>query len=182
MTLILPRFACALLVATALIGAEPPPPAHIRNFGEVNSTIYRGGEPSLTGLQELSGFGVRLVIDLRETGSATMREQAEVEHLGMHYVNVPLSPWSAPAPDEVSTVLSMLLHAGPEPIFVHCRRGKDRTGTVIACYRIQHDRWNNLRALSEAQEFGMSRAERGMRSFILHFSPLPAPLPLVASH
>ncbi|MDQ2710642.1 MAG: tyrosine-protein phosphatase [Acidobacteriota bacterium] len=174
----MPRFLCAFLVATALSGAEPSVPAHIRNFGEVNSTIFRGGEPSPTGLQELSGFGVRLVIDLREAGSATVREQTEVEHLGMHYVNVPLSPWSAPAPDEVNTVLSMLLHAGPEPIFVHCRRGKDRTGTVIACYRIQHDRWDNLRALAEAQEFGMSRAERSMRSFILHFSPLP----LVASH
>jgi hypothetical protein len=41
---------------------------------------------------------------------------------------------------------------------------------VIACYRIQHDGWGNDRALEEAKEYGMSFVERGMRSFILHFS------------
>ena len=47
------------------------------------------------------------------------------------------------------------------PVFVHCRRGADRTGTAIACYRIEHDHWTNQQALAEAKTFGMSSMEVG---------------------
>jgi protein tyrosine/serine phosphatase len=60
---------------------------------------------------------------------------------------------------------------------VHCWRGKDRTGTIIACYRIQHDGWSSRQALKEAEQRGLSHAEFGMRSFILKFSPLDLPAP-----
>jgi tyrosine-protein phosphatase SIW14 len=60
-------------------------------------------------------------------------------------------------------------------IYVHCLRGKDRTGTVVACYRIQHDGWDNERALAEAKGYGMSRLEVAMQSYILHFTPLALP-------
>jgi hypothetical protein len=43
---------------------------------------------------------------------------------------------------------------------------------VIACYRIQHDGWDNRRALAEARDYGMSHLEVAMQSFILHFTPL----------
>ncbi len=114
-----------------------------------------------------------MVIDLRESGQATLREQQQVQQLGMKYVNVPFRPWSAPTPAQMRTVLFLLMNRGNNSIFVHCRRGKDRTGTVIACYRIQHDGWKNVRALEEAREFGMSWTERGMRAFVLSFSPFP---------
>jgi protein tyrosine/serine phosphatase len=33
----------------------------------------------------------------------------------------------------------MLQNKSRGPIFIHCRRGADRTGTVVALYRIEHD-------------------------------------------
>jgi protein tyrosine/serine phosphatase len=136
--------------------------------------LYRGAVPSNVALEELHAQGIKLVVDLREKGGDTLRERQEVTALGMHYVSVPLSPWSAPTPDQVRSVLSFF---GNQPIFVHCRRGKDRTGTIIACYRIQHDGWSNTRALEEANHYGMSHMERAMRSFILRFSPAAIPVP-----
>lgn len=161
-----------LLFAVALAGTEPPSPAHVRNFGQVDKTLYRGAEPSALGLQELGAAGVKIIVDLRESGQATIRERQQAEQLGMKYVNVPFPPFSAPANEQVRTVLQLLLNHGSQPLFLHCRRGKDRTGTMIACYRVQHDGWTNIRALAEANEYGMSRAEREMRSFVRHFSPL----------
>jgi protein tyrosine/serine phosphatase len=129
-------------------------------------------------MQDLQRRGVRLIIDLRESGTATLREGDQARQLQMQYVNVPLPPFSAPAKDDVSRVLVLLAQRGEVPVFVHCRRGKDRTGTVIACYRMQRDGWDRAQAMAEAERYGMSWTERGMRSFIRHFSPLaPATLP-----
>jgi tyrosine-protein phosphatase SIW14 len=162
-----------LLGCTEIVaGADAAPVRHIRNFGQVNANLYRGAEPSSAGLAELQGRSVRWVIDLRQHSQQTLREQREVENLGMHYVNVPFRPWSAPTPGQIRAVLTLLLNRPDQAIFVHCRRGKDRTGTVIACYRIQHDGWTDARALEEANHYGMSQLERAMRSFVLHFSPL----------
>ena len=82
---------------------------------------------------------------------------------------------SAPSDADVAKVLSLFEDSNSGPVFVHCRQGMDRTGTVIACYRIQHDNWTNRRALEEAENYGMSHAERSMRSYILHFTPLTLP-------
>jgi len=92
-----------------------------------------------------------------------------VEAAGIRYVLVPLSGLAAPSPRDISKLLDLLDSEANWPVFVHCQRGSDRTGTVIACYRIAHDHWDNRKALAEAQSFGMSRAEIAMRHFILHF-------------
>jgi protein tyrosine/serine phosphatase len=167
----------SLLVFTFVLSWAPgfaanPPAADVRNLGQVNDHLYRGAAPTAVALQELGAMGVNLVIDLRETGKESGVEKAQAEKLGMRYINVPLRPTSAPTQAEMSHILSLLSENEKARIFVHCRRGKDRTGTVIACYRIQHDGWANKKAQAEANGYGMSRVERGMRSFIVHFTPL----------
>ncbi len=152
--------------------AADAPVIHLRNFGQVNDHVYRGGEPTEEGLRELGAAHVVLDIDLRESGVATETERRIATGLGMQYVNVPLPQLSAPNVDQVKRVLSLMAADDAGKIFVHCRRGKDRTGTIVACYRIQHDGWDSGRAIEEARSYGMSRTERGMRAFILHFKPL----------
>jgi tyrosine-protein phosphatase SIW14 len=161
-----------ILLAQAILYAAGPPAPHVRNFGELNDHLYRGGTPSAVGLEELHALGVKVIVDLRSSGEGTDVESQQVHKLGMKYVNVPLGAWSAPTQAQLEQILPYLFRSDTEPVFIHCRRGKDRTGTVLACYRIQHDNWNNRRALAEAESYGISRVERGMRSYILHFTPL----------
>ena len=87
----------------------------------------------------------------------------------MHYVRLPWSGYKAPDDSQIATVLSLLDDNSAWPVFVHCRRGADRTGTAIACYRIAHDHWTNQQALAEAKTFGMSSMEVAMQHFILRF-------------
>jgi hypothetical protein len=42
---------------------------------------------------------------------------------------------------------------------------------VIACYRIEHDRWNNDAALREAKSLGMSFFERAIQRYVRQFQP-----------
>ncbi|MBZ5622691.1 MAG: hypothetical protein LAQ69_28745 [Acidobacteriia bacterium] len=58
---------------------------------------------------------------------------------------------------------------------MHCRRGADRSGVVIACYRIVHDHWTNAHAMEEARQQGFSGFEVLMQCYIQHFHASPTP-------
>lgn len=166
------RLAAAVTIAAGLVAAgEEPRAAGVPNFHQVDPHIYRGGQPSERGLESLSKLGIKTVVDLREGGSHTAAERRAVEALGMMYVSIPMNGFRAPSDQQVARVLALFDTPGSAgwPVFVHCRRGADRTGTVVACYRIAHGRWDNNKALTEAKLHGMSRLERGMQAYILGY-------------
>ena len=146
----------------------------IQNFEKVNDHIYRGAQPDGKAWQKLAELGVKTVIDLRrdgEKGHSLAAERAAVKAAGMRYVSVPMEGIVAPRDEDIAKVLA-LMNAG-DPVFIHCREGKDRTGMVVACYRISHDRWKNDKALHEAKARGMHWFEFGMKHYIGGFE-LPA--------
>jgi len=150
----------------------PGESADVPNFQKVNEEVYRGAQPTEQGFKRLAGLGIKTVIDLRQIGEHSQGdEQKAVEANAMRYVSVPMKGMSTPTNEQVSTVLALLEDKAAEPVFVHCRRGADRTGTVIACYRISHDHWDNEKALSEARSYGMSWFERAMQHYVLRYEP-----------
>ncbi|HWB85976.1 MAG TPA: tyrosine-protein phosphatase [Bryobacteraceae bacterium] len=167
--------ALSFAVAISPVIAETPagPNFHqvtIPNFHQVNDHIYRGGQPSSEDWQTLAKMGVKTVIDLRrEDEHSTTAEAQAVAAAGMVYVNVPMKGVVAPSDAQITKVLA-LLNSG-EPVFVHCKKGVDRTGTVIACYRIAHDRWQRKQALSEAKSLGMGFVQFGLKHYIMSFQP-----------
>jgi len=165
---------CFSLVATFSAGASLPL-AGVENFYKVDDQVYRGAQPSAAGFGSLAKLGVKTVIDLREIGEHSQAgEEAIVKALGMQYVSIPLRKMATPDNGVVSRILGLLNDTTSAPVFVHCKRGADRTGAIIACYRISHDSWEPKRALSEARGDGMSIFQRSMQKYVLHFEPVPA--------
>ena len=166
-----------LAIAALAIGIASFPgfaqtnPAGVPNFHQVNDHVYRGAQPTDQGFQSLAKLGVKTVIDLREAGDRSVSERKVVEAAGMRYVTIPFQGMSAPSPADVAKVLALFDDASSGPVFVHCRRGADRTGTVVACYRIAHDHWDNQKALQEAKSFGMSWTEVAMHHYVLRYQP-----------
>lgn len=144
----------------------------IHNFYQVDSHVYRGGQPSQTGFQYLARLGVKTVLDLREAGNRALQEEKMVTSLGLQYVNVPMSGLTPPTAAQISQILALLENTSTGAVFVHCMRGADRTGAVIAAYRIDHDRWNNDRALEEAKSDGMSFFQTPRKDYIRNFHAL----------
>jgi tyrosine-protein phosphatase SIW14 len=143
----------------------------IPHFIEVNTHLYRGGQPTPLALESLAKLGIVTVLDLRPGGRRGAAEERETKALRMRYMSVPLNGLSAPSKEEIDQIMTVLQDARNWPVFVHCQHGVDRTGTVVACYRIAFESWPNERAEKEAEDRGMRSMERGMKRFILNFHP-----------
>lgn len=89
----------------------------------------------------------------------------------MHYVHIPLHGGETPTKADINQAFSILLDSLQWPVFVHCREGKDRTGMIIACYRISHDGWTNMRALAEAKSYAFRQIKPAMESYINQYHP-----------
>jgi protein tyrosine/serine phosphatase len=162
-------------------GAAVAPAANgVPNFQQVNGRIYRGGQPSDYGFKFIAGLGVKTVIDLRRESGEVAGEEKLVSAAGMRFINIPMDDLGAPTDAQIALVLAVLADETAGPVFVHCRRGADRTGTVIACYRIAFEHWRNRQALAEAKSHGLSVFERAMQRYILDFRVPASAVPAAA--
>ena len=166
--------ALALILSVGLAAAESDAGKRpgIKRFQQVNEYVCRGAQPSYAGFKALAAMGVKTVVDLRHEASQFRQEQKVVESLGMKFLSVPMN-MSAPTDAEITRVLDQLNAISSGPVFVHCRGGRDRTGTVIACYRIAHDRWERGAALAEARLNGMRARDVDMERYVKSFHLVP---------
>jgi protein tyrosine/serine phosphatase len=59
--------------------------------------------------------------------------------------------------DEVISALKLIRAAQAKgPVLVHCQHGADRTGVVIAMYRIIYQGWSKQQALDEMENGGFN--------------------------
>lgn len=158
-------FGAALCLAG---GRGLPAREGIHNFGQVSERLYRGAKPEGTSIQNLKRLGVGTIINLCLPGELSSQEEVEAQANGITYTNVPFKGMGRPTAEQIQTVLA-IIEGASGPVFVHCKHGCDRTGTIIACYRIRHDGWSNKSALEEARKYGLSRLERGMKAAILAY-------------
>jgi protein tyrosine/serine phosphatase len=146
-----------LAICFSVQGEEP-------DIYRINESIYRGNQPR--DFVRLREMGIKTVLDLRGGAIHAPKERKLVEAAGMEYVPIGLSGFFPPTKKQMSEILALLEDHSRGPVFVHCRRGADRTGVVIACYRMAHDHWTNEQAIREAREQGFSRAEILMRRYL----------------
>jgi tyrosine-protein phosphatase SIW14 len=159
-------FALLFASSVALAQADEVKYKELPNFHQVNATLYRGGQPQSAGFTRLASIGIRTVINLRDGDERAKVEEKEVLAAGLRYFNVPLDGMGRPSDEKVERVLSIINAPENQPVFVHCKRGADRTGTIIAVYRISHDGWTSEQAKAEAKRYGLSMWEVGMKDYI----------------
>ena len=126
----------------------------VSNFGEVTPKLCRGGQPKGTGYANLKKMGVDIVVDLRLSGKHA--ENQNVTKAGMQFVSI---PWHCLYPRDVlfAKFLTLLRENPNKKVFVHCRYGDDRTGMMIAAYRMAVEAWPPDEAAEEMRKFGFHR-------------------------
>ncbi len=134
----------------------------ISNGGRVAPGIYRGAQPGPEGYETLRKMGIRTVIDLRTTES----EQREVEAAGMKAIAIPIAMSRDGLREKVDRVVALMADPANQPVFVHCRHGQDRTGIVVAAYRMKVEGWSLTDAEAEMQSFGFNDVWINFKKFI----------------
>jgi tyrosine-protein phosphatase SIW14 len=158
------------LLGPAVYGQSQATYGELPNFYQVNEHLYRGAQPRSGGVKKLGDIGIKTIVNLRgEAADLSQAEEKEAKLAYIKYVNIPMAGIGRPTDEQMSQVMAVIDAPENWPVFIHCRRGSDRTGTVVACYRILHDRWDGAKATAEARKFGMSWIEAGMREYISDF-------------
>lgn len=156
----------ALLCSTAQASR-----ANIQNFSKVTDGIYRGARPTDGNIGFLSESGIKTIVNLQggdlnnfglggiigwyepgELPAAINHERATSEALNIRFYNFPLNalaPVNAAEDEEIDQILSIMENPEMLPVFIHCEHGKDRTGLLIALYRVKVQKWTSHDAFTE---------------------------------
>ena len=136
------------------------------NYAKVNEKFYRGGQPTENGIKELARRGVKTIIDLRGEDENAKKEELWAQKAGIKFVAVNLSNWFKPKTSDIESVVKQIDAADNQPVFLHCKRGADRTGTVVAVYRISHDNFTAKQAIDEAKKYDFGWWQFWMKDYI----------------
>lgn len=148
------------------VGESEPRYEELPNFHQVNARLYRGGQPRKGGIQKLASLGVNTIINLRDDDERAEAEGREAQAAGLRYFNIPVGRLGRPEDAEIERTLALIKASENGVVFIHCAHGADRTGVVIAVYRISHDGWTSEQAKKEANRYGMKFWQRGMKDYI----------------
>jgi tyrosine-protein phosphatase SIW14 len=125
----------------------------VENFGRVDAHLYRGAQPAIAAYPALKALGIDTIVRLSTGGVFIEGERRRVEALGMRFVSLPWRAADDPTTAQVAAFLTVIRRDPGAHVFVHCREGADRTGVMVAVYRIAVDHWTPARAIAEMKAF-----------------------------
>jgi protein tyrosine/serine phosphatase len=134
--------------------SSPSDPAG--NFSQVTEGVYRGGRPDQAGVLAWQQMGGKTIIDLENDDEAIASEKAWAEADGVNFISEPMNGLNTPDDNEVNDILAKAADPANQPVFVHCMQGKDRTGLIIALYRVINEGWTPKAAHDEMMSMGFN--------------------------
>ncbi len=168
--------ASVALAPNALVSAGEPSAAaraaiRIDNFGAINSNYYRGAQPEGGDYAQLAALGVKMVIDLQKDGKDNERQL--VERAGMKFVRIPMTTHVPPTKAQQEQFLALVNDPENQPVYVHCKGGKHRTGVMTALYRMENEGWTSDRAFREMKnyKFGADFLHSEFKRFVYSYRP-----------
>jgi hypothetical protein len=100
-------------------------------------------------------LGVKTIVDLETSGALREAEAKAAQAAHVSFVSIELPPIIAkPTRQRVEKILKILSDRDSYPLYVHCRHGQDRTGTVVGLYRYFIEGLPPEDALEEMKAYG----------------------------
>jgi protein tyrosine/serine phosphatase len=117
------------------------------NLHRVSAGLYRSAQPGAQGFSEIEKLGIKTVINLRAFHS-DKDELPRGRRLDLKLEQINFNAWH-PENEDVVRFLKIVTDTNRGPVLVHCYYGADRTGTMIAFYRMAVEGWTKQQAIAE---------------------------------
>jgi protein tyrosine/serine phosphatase len=125
----------------------------VPNLNRVAPNLYRSAQPTAEGFRAAeNSLKLRAVLDLRSLHS----DEDLIKGTQIRVNAVPMNAWSINTDDVIVALKVIKAAEAKGPVLVHCRHGADRTGVVIAMYRIVYQGWTKQQALDEMEHGGFN--------------------------
>lgn len=146
--------------------ATPVIDSSMDNLFRVSADLYRSEQPTAKNIADLQVLGIGTILDLRHyhTDSRTLARAGFIlreQRMNAGKITV----------DDLVAALRQFRDA-PKPVLVHCWHGSDRTGAVVAAYRIVFENWTAEAALDELRHGGYGYHEHWFPDIVTLFEHL----------
>jgi len=146
--------------------AQPCELAGCPDLYKVSDDLYRGAQPSAEGMRNLKELGIKTIVNLRSFHS----DRDEMGQIDFNYHHIYVKTWH-PERKEIVRFLRIVADREQTPVFVHCQYGADRTGLMVAVYRVVVHGWSKEEALEEMTRGGYGFHEV-WRNLVRYFNEL----------
>jgi len=148
----------------------------IENLSKASEGVFRGARPlNLDEMKSLDYMGIKSILNLQgrdlegsfgkivvlqepgEKPEMISAEKSVTETLGMQFKNIPLNSFKEVDDTEdkdIDAALEYMHESKNQPVYIHCEHGKDRTGLLVALYKVKYDGMDVDAAYSEWIELG----------------------------
>ena len=121
---------------------------NVPNLWRVEPDLYRSARPESAGFQELEKLGVKAVLDLESPA-----DEAAAKGTSLKLYHVPMNAFGL-RDESVLEAMRILSDPSNRPIVIHCQHGADRTGAMMALYRVVVQGWSKADAIREMNAGG----------------------------
>lgn len=130
---------------------------NIKNFYKVSDGIYRSSQPNRKQMELLDVMGVNTVLNLRRHHS----DNYEAKYTSLSLEVLKMKPGKITDEDIIKAL--KIIKNSEKPILIHCWHGSDRTGVVVAMYRIIFENYTKAESIKELRkkEYGYHEAFYG---------------------
>jgi protein tyrosine phosphatase (PTP) superfamily phosphohydrolase (DUF442 family) len=156
--------------------------------------VYRSGQMNALGFREARDrHGVRTVLCLRDDdpdpdvdlgflpGGGTVKESDLCRELGLRFVFIAPDLVSrrdvaGRRPEAIERFLEVMDDPASYPVLIHCNAGLNRTGVLVAVYRMEYEGWSRAEAFRETLDNGFGRsqcttANDYIKQYVLTYQP-----------
>jgi len=120
----------------------------VPNLWRVEPDLYRSARPESAGFQALEKLGVKAVLDVESPA-----DEVAAKGTKLKLFHVPMNAFGL-RDESVLEAMKILSDPANRPIVIHCQHGADRTGAMMALYRVVVEGWSKEDAIREMNAGG----------------------------
>lgn len=125
----------------------------------VDDFLFRGNKP--ISHKEIEELGINAVIDLRDINEQPFDayDCEDPAQFNIKKFSIPMSGVHKPNTYQINQFIRAIWYCinNNKKCLVHCHYGKDRTGFMVAIYRIYFNTWKPSGAINEMMAHGFNR-------------------------